>query len=150
MEELQVPTRRITVDAFLSGGERLRGSLYLSESPYHKPIPQDVSAILNDDRTFLPFTTDEPDHAALLNKCHVLRVHLGHDVADQESLDPSTAAPCTLLLDDGTCLTGKVAIATPLACSRLVDKLNQATGFVPVITTHGIDFVHTMHVVRVR
>ena len=54
----------------------------------------------------------------------------------------------TVVLTDGTCLVGRVAVETPRSQSRLVDKLNHAERFIPIISDESVDFVQRDHVLR--
>ena len=45
--------------------------------------------------------------------------------------------------------TGRPVVETPPANSRLIDKFNHAPTFVTFLTEHGVDFIHTAHIVRI-
>jgi len=62
--------------------------------------------------------------------------------------DDGRPAPCTLVLSDGTRVAGRVAVETPPSQSRLVDKLNHAERFIPIVSDEAVDFVQRSHVVR--
>lgn len=146
MEELQIPTRRITAAVFTSDGQRLHGSLFLTDSPYHKGGPEDLIELLNDERTFIPFKCEEPEPSNLiLSKAHIVRVH----VECEEEPAFQDENNCTLSLADGSRLDGRIPLDTPLASSRLVDKLNLATRFMTLVTDGGLDFVQRAQIVRV-
>ena len=148
MEELQIPTRRITAEVFTTTGERLVGSLYLTASQYHTGGPEDFIELLNDERTFIPFSCEEShSQFTILSKTHIVRVHL--DDGNEQS-DGRTESTCTLWLADGHRLSGRVLLATPPTSSRLVDKFNLARRFLTVVSDDGIDFVHRAQIVRVE
>lgn len=150
MQELQVPTQRLLVEVFTSGGERFRGGLFITESPFHTGPVDQVLQTLNDERGFLPFRTEgEKPTVAILNKCHILRVRFegGHD--DDPPFPANDVTPCNLLLADGTRLEGELTVETPRTLSRLVDKLNRAERFVRFATGEAVEFVQTALVVRV-
>ncbi len=152
MEELQVPTRRIPVQVYVTTGAPISGALFVYESPYHTGDLADVIRLLNDGRDFLPFAPEgETSRGAVLNKAQIVRVHLPHSVeARFERARGSAAAggDCELHLADGSCVKGMLSIDTPITLSRLLDKLNLAATFVPVVTDDGIDFVRRSHVVH--
>ncbi len=148
MEELQIPTRRITAEVFTTTGERLVGSLYLTASRYHTGGPEDFIELLNDERTFIPFSCDEShSQCTILSKAHIVRVHL--DDGNEQS-DDGSESTCTLWLADGQRLSGRVLLATPPTSSRLVDKFNLAGRFLTVVSDDGTDFVHRSQIVRVE
>jgi len=43
-------------------------------------------------------------------------------------------------------VAGRVAVDTPMAASRLVDKLNVGQRFIPVVRDDGVDLVQRTHV----
>lgn len=154
MEELRVPTRRVTVDLFTSDGMRAHGVMFHSESLYESGSAADIASELNDERDFIPFQSEAPETGdCLVSKRHLVRVHLaGLTAADltSEIVDaPSLVGTCTLLLEDGSTRTGRPLVETPVELARLVDKFNQSPTFFPFVTDDGVDFVHTDRVVRV-
>jgi hypothetical protein len=160
MEELQVPTHLILVAVHTDDGEELLGALFLAEGRYGDDRAAELMAVLNDERAFLPFesrTREGRVHRSLiLNKDHILRVHLSEAGGWQAPAETGTAEDATraeaapvVVLADGTRISGRVAVETPWASSRLVDKLNHSQRFIPVVTDTGVDFVQRIHVMRV-
>lgn len=152
MEELQVPTRRIPAQIFVTTGAPIRGVLFVYESPYHAGDLADVTHLLNDARDFLPFAPEGgATRGAVVNKSQIVRVHLPHSVEERFERVRRTAAAggdCELHLADGSCVRGTLSIDTPVTLSRLLDKLNRAALFVPVVTDDGVDFVRRSCVVH--
>lgn len=156
MEELQVPTHRITVEMFTERGEVLSGALFAAESPFRLGAIDDLMRVLNDERTFLPFHTEQSG-CTLVNKDHITRFRLidppdewsdeNNGVASGEGLPRPES--CRLTLSDGTEIDGEISITTPRSLSRLVDKVNQAERFMCVQTGSGVLFVQTRHVLRI-
>jgi hypothetical protein len=154
LEELKVPTRRITVEIFTTDGARACGSMFHTESLYQTGSAGDIVNELNDERTFVPFHAGDPTaESYLLNKRHIVRVHVPElaaaDFRPDGADDASHEVTCELLLDNGSSLTGRPIVETPEAASRLLDKFNHAPMFVPFLTDEGIDFVHTDRIVRI-
>lgn len=154
MDELRVPTRRVIVDVFLADGTCATGTLFHSESLYQSGGPGDILEELNDEREFVPFAAiDDAVGASLLSKRHVLRVRVHELKMEDLQMGQREAAECgrrcTLLLDDGSRITGRLALETPLTASRLVDKFNMAPSFLPFVTDECVELVHASHVVRV-
>ena len=154
MKELRVPTRRITVEVYTTDGGRLRGAMYHTESLYESGSPEDIVDELNDERVFVPIRSDDDEAAsALLSKRHIVRVHVPdltvddlRPVAADEAMHAET---CTLLLDDGSRLTGRPVVETPASLSRLVDKFNHAPTFLTFVSDDGVDFVHGARIARI-
>jgi hypothetical protein len=154
VEELKVPTRRITVEVFRTDGARACGTMFHTESLYQTGSAGDIVDELNDERTFVPFHAGDPTaESYLLNKRHIVRVHVpdltAADFRPDRADGTSHEVTCELLLDNGTRLTGRPVVETPVAASRLLDKFNHAPTFVPFVTDDGIDFVHTDRIVRI-
>ncbi len=150
MQQLQVPTRQIEVDLLLAGGRRFVGYLFLTEAPFQSGRAEDVIQVLNDERAFLPFVPDGATGSAMaLNKDHILMVQvesLGASLGDPEG----ESGDRTLLLSDGTRVSGDICIDTPPHASRLVDKLNLAERFLVLRTPSGYAFVHGRHIIHVE
>jgi hypothetical protein len=152
MDELQIPTRSVAVEIVTDSGQTLTGSLFMAETRYTTGSPEEVVEVLNDERGFIPFRLEKgPSRGrdVVLNKDHILRVRLR--VAKPAAPTPATpgATPTVLHLSDGTRLEGCIAVDTPWASSRLLDKLNQEFRFIPLIRDDGgYEFVHRAHVVR--
>ena len=149
----RVPTRRITVELFtLDGNDGTRGTMHHGESLYESGTGADIVNELNDDRAFIPFVADDGDaEQALINKQRILRVHVP-DLTYDDLPQHGQAAPaesCTVWLSDESCRTGRPVVETPPANSRLIDKFNHAPTFVTFLTEHGVDFIHTAHIVRI-
>jgi hypothetical protein len=160
VEDLQVPTQTVEVEVLTDGGERLSGSLFVPQSRFATGKPEEVIEILNDERRFLPFRPDArarktaSDAAPratpeiVLNKDHIVSVRVGRAARRRRKAAPPAAGAVTLWLTDGSRVSGEVAVETPWASSRLVDKVNQEQRFVPVISDEGLLFVQRTHVLR--
>ena len=154
MEQLRVPTRRIEVEVFLEDGAQVKGTLFHRAAMYDCGGAADVCHDLNDERAFLPFDTDDENSGdALLSKRHIIRVLVHDFTVDQlgpgQTEQFEQASTSMLMLDDGTQLSGRLVLETPLASSRLLDKFNQAPTFVPFVTDLGVELINCAHVVRI-
>jgi hypothetical protein len=156
VEELQIPTHSIAVEIHTADGKQIPGALYAPEVRFVNGRPAEVIHLLNDERAFLPFQATTRNgrkrEQVILNKDHIVRVRLtrapGPAAEHQVNVDDDTPAPCTLVLSDGTRVAGRVAVETPPSQSRLVDKLNHAERFIPIVSDEAVDFVQRSHVVR--
>jgi hypothetical protein len=154
LQELRIPTRRIGVVVFTTDGLRAEGSMFHTELPHQHGGPVDIAVELNDERAFVPFSTgDTRLGSALLNKRHIIRVHLPEltaaELPEAEIEELEHASVCVLRLDDDSELSGKLLQESPAAASRLVDKFNHAPTFLPFVTDIGLDFVNSQHIVRI-
>lgn len=153
MKDLQVPTRRVHVEAFVSTGERVVGSLFMHESPYQTGHAEDLIHELHDERCFLPLATDESRQKSfVINKEHILRLHVPWSDETRHEQFPAAAgqegATAELLLSDGSRIEGRLVLVTPANASRIVDKLNLAPTFVLFATASGLEFVRRSHIVH--
>jgi len=157
MEELQIPTHSIAVEIHTADGKQIAGMLYSPQVRFVSGPPAEVIHVLNDERAFLPFQAitrkGRKREQVILNKDHIVRVRLirapGSSAEDAINVnDDEAPGPCTLVLSDGTRVAGRVAVQTPCFQSRLVDKLNQAERFIPIVSDEAVDFVQRSHVVR--
>lgn len=164
MKELQIPTRQIRVELFCSSGEHMEGILFAPELPNSPGQTEHLLGLLNDKRDFLPVGPIEPEgDGTILNKRYVTRVRLaGPGAAFEFEIDlvgfeggvpvdaEDESNACTLYLSDGSVVRGHLALETPWAASRLLDKLNMAPDFVPLVTADGVEFIQRSHFVRVE
>ena len=153
MEELKVPTRLIAVEVCTTDGAIACGSMYHTESLYQTGSPEDIIDELNDDRAFVPFAASDTLGNALLSKRHIVRVRVSELAIDNmrpgEASELQHVHPCTLQFDDGTRITGRLVLETPISQSRLVDKVNQGLSFVPFVSDEGVDLVNCTHIARI-
>jgi len=155
VEELKVPTRAITVDIYTSDGAALHGCMFHVETRFEAGTAEDLACELNDQRAFLPLRSDDPAAGnMLLNKQHILRVHIPGLTADslleEEAEEARRSTRCSVWLDDGSRLDGCPVVITPDSRSRLLDKFNSAPEFLIFVSDDGVDFIHNSHVLRVQ
>jgi hypothetical protein len=155
MNDFQVPIGAVGVEMFLADGVQIQGRIFLAQDPRHPGFTDRLISVLNDEREFLPFEVgvDQGARSLVLNKDHIVRVRVLEPDPDEKSSSFSDHAPgeasrteAILHLSDGTQVSGCVMVDTPLASSRLVDKLNNGLRFVPVVRDDGIDLVQRTHV----
>ena len=154
MKDLQIPTRPIAVEVFTEPGRPLRGFLFHTDTPFDSDVSHDVAEVLNDERAFVPFSFEEAGGVPMiLNKDHVVRVRVEALAADSSGESPPidwNEQPRTLVLADGTRVSGQIEVDTPPHAARLVDKLNLAPPFVAVRTVAGLEFVRRTSIARVE
>jgi hypothetical protein len=139
---------------YTTDGVRTRGTMYHTESLYETGSAGDIVDELNDERVFVPIRSDdEVAVSSLLSKRHIVRVRVPDltvaDLRPDEADEAMRAEICTLLLDDGSRLTGRPVVETPASLSRLVDKFNHAPDFMIFVSDDGVDFVHGSRIARI-
>ncbi|MFQ5719733.1 MAG: hypothetical protein ACE5IK_09290 [Acidobacteriota bacterium] len=155
VEELRVPIQQIDVVVHTDRGQTLTGRLYLSEGRDIGATPFRVLELLDDDREFLPFrTNDAHPRDIAINKDHIVRVRVATDgpmSVDDAMVDGHGSEECfSVVLSDGSSLRGRLAVTTPRAASRLVDKLNNAGRFIPLVRDDSVELVHRRHVLSME
>jgi hypothetical protein len=151
LQELQVPTRRLAVEVFTDGGERLAGGLFIAHSRYRMDAVELLLGVLNDERSFLPFdgAPSSSSPCSILSKAHITRVSVARNFGSAEPEVPVDHT-CRLRLTDGRSLEGHLGIDTPPSLARPLDKLNRAGRFVRFVTDSTIELVQTAAIVRVE
>lgn len=158
LEDLQVPTKRIPVELITASGEHLFGALFAAESPFPAGETAYVLQVLNDQRSFIPIGMEGTSgRNTICNKRDIVLVRLAVSGAGPEvPLDsPLDGTPpeggddtCALTLAGGGRIEGRLVLETRWSSSRLLDKLNQAEQFIPIVTGRGVEFVQRDHVLR--
>jgi hypothetical protein len=150
MKVFQVPQREVQVEVLLSGGERLNGTLY---APQAGPSggPGRLSDRLNDgEERFLPLVADEGAH--LVSKSRVMAIHLPPGEEDLEFEEGDQAKECSveLYLEGGVVLTGSLKYIMPVERLRIIDYLNAAPEFIPLLDNGRVVLVSRRFLVRIR
>jgi hypothetical protein len=150
MEELRVPRRRIPVRMILDDGRTLEADLFVA------PIgpdggPERLADRLNDPHDeFVPVASG--GDRFVLNKSGIVLVHLsgGPEEAGIPETFEGHEAPVRLSLTGGLGLIGRLPIAMPPERSRVLDYLNAAERFVPILGDGQVTLVQRRFIVSVR
>jgi hypothetical protein len=151
MEDLRIPKRRAVVEISLSGGAVRTVAVFLSEFAHEHAGAERVSDLLNRGGTFLPamdLTTNAMtflSHAGIT----VVRVdaRLEEGEAEQHTIPTEHEVELTLL--DGQVVRGLITYIRPPDRSRLVDYLNEAPAFLPVVEQGRLALVNVRHIAKV-
>ena len=152
MELLRVPRREVAVRILLDDGRTLDGTLFTAEAgPDGRP--ERVLDHLNDSsEEFFPVACGEDRF--VLNKAGVITVTLagGEEQVGEPELysAPEHEVPVRVTLTGGISLIGKLPIAMPRERSRVVDYLNSAPRFVPLVGVGQVTLVQRRCIVSVR
>ncbi len=153
MDELRVPKRRASAVAQPPGGAGRRVSLFLAEAAPGHAGPERPSDVLNAGRAFVPAFDEDAARFTLHNVdgLAVVRVDraLEETAPDADALALRTEHEVEVALASGETLRGVVGYLRPPGRSRLVDFLNEADAFFPVVEERAIALVNKRHVARV-
>jgi hypothetical protein len=150
MKMFQVPRRAVDVQVLLRSGIELPGTLYAAASgPDGRPGR--LGDRLNEDaERFVALRSG--DDGCLLNKSWILMVQL--DLAEEAQELEQTAAmrevQVRLKLAGGTVLEGRLPYSMPPGRGRLIDYLNEAPHFIPLICSDRLTMVNRDFVVKIR
>jgi hypothetical protein len=150
MKLFRVPQRNVQVRVLLEGGEELEGSLY---APTAGPGggPGRLSERLNDETEyFVPLAG--PDEACLISKSFIVAVWLPQGEEELEFQESDQAKECyvELCLKGGIEIVGHMKYTMPVEKRRILDYLNAAPRFVPVLEEGRVILVNKQLLVRVR
>ena len=150
MDIYRIPRREASVRILLDDGRTLDGTLFTAETgPGGRP--EDVLHYLNEtDEGFVPLLCGRDSF--LLNKAGIVWVQLTGELAREIAVDAFDArhVPARVSLAGGLSVFGTLAIAMPPERSRVVDYLNAAGRFLPLLGEGTVTLVQCRFVVTVR
>jgi len=147
----------VAVELCLAGQAARRVELFLGEHSDHAWRRQDMVALLEGDRQFLPCRDAELGTFTLVNRDHIewLAIPLGEDLShaldDDAGLGPlfDHRHQVTLQLGGGLILRGAILCSAPGDHARLVDHVNQPGGFVSLHWSDQILLVRKSAIVEI-
>ena len=151
MDELRIPRQRIAVRMVLDDGGNLEADLFVA------PIgpdggPERIADRLNDPADeFVPVASGEDRF--VLNKAGIILVQFagGPEAAGIPETFQGHEAPVRVSLRGGLGLVGSLPIAMPRERARVIDYLNAAPRFVPILGNDGqVTLVQRRFIVSVR
>jgi len=150
VDTLRVPQLEVPVKVLIDNGQILEGRVFVPEiGPDGQPGR--VLDRLNDpDDHFLPMAVS--DDRLLLNKSGIVTVDLAdveHEVAGFAE-HVGTEALVRITLAVGTAVVGKLFVRMPPQRARVLDFLNAAGRFIPVLTGEHVLLVQRSYVLFVR
>ena len=150
MDIYRIPRREAPVRILLDDGRALDGNLSTAETgPGGRP--EDVLHYLNGtDEGFVPLLCGSD--SLLLNKAGIVWVQLTGALAREIADDAVDArhVPARVSLAGGLTVFGTLAIAMPPERSRVLDYLNAAGRFLPLLGDGTVTLVQCRFVVTVR
>jgi hypothetical protein len=147
--EYQVPRREVGATVFLDDGRTLECTLFTAVSS-PEGGPQRVLERLNDSgEEFVPVSCG--DDRFLVSKTGIVTVRITErDELDAMETDAGREVPVRLCLAGGTSLVGRFRIVMPPERSRVIDYLNEASRFVPLIGEDRLTLVQRRYIVTVH
>jgi hypothetical protein len=150
MDIYRIPRHEVPVRILLDDGRTLDGTLFTAETgPGGRP--EDVLHYLNETAEgFVPLMCGRDSF--LLNKAGIVWVQLSGDEARElaHGAIESHHVPARVSLAGGLSVVGTLAIAMPPERSRVVDYLNAAGRFLPLLADGTVTLVQRRFVVTVR
>ena len=148
MEIFQVPRRQVHARILLDDGRTLDSTLFLAVGA-QGTRPETVSDRLNDgSEEFLPVACGQDRF--LLNKSGIITVQVLEDDRDEGEEVPAREAVVRMSLAGGMGLLGRLRIVMPAERSRVLDYLNAAPRFLPLVVDGTTTLVHRRFIVSVR
>lgn len=150
MELFRIPRREVAVRIVLDDGRSLDGRLFTAPAG-HDGVPESVQEHLNDpSEDFVPLACAEDRF--LLNKAGIILVQLPEGTDRVDGLDEGIGRDVAvrLTLAGGTSLIGRVRIAMPPERSRVLDYLNAAPRFLPLLGEGVVTLVNRNYIVSAR
>ncbi len=150
MQIYRIPRREVLVRVALDDGSKLEGILYTATAA-PSGAPESVMERLNRaDEEFVPLAQGE--ERFLLNKAGIILVEIPGGAGEIPDADAPVGHDVTVhvTLVGGGALAGRMRIVMPPERSRLLDYLNAAPSFLPILREDGVTLVHKRFVVAVH
>jgi hypothetical protein len=150
VSDYRVEKQRLKAKLTLSNGASVEGWLFVSGGTPLRRGPERIKDLLNAEAGFFPVEPLDGERTALLHRDHVVYVSVadeteasveaGYEVARQRSV--------SLLLSNGECLHGRVAIHRPAGRDRLSDYARHPEQFRYLEAADRTLIVNTRHVLQ--
>ena len=142
--ELQVPKHRVPVELLLADGRLLRVEIFLSELAKTHAGAERMSDVLDGSQAFFPVMAPGTDECHLISLANVVFMR-GSQELELEGVELQTILTeheLVLALMGGQKIKGLVTYELPPDRSRLVDFLNAAPPFFPVLEAAQVVLVN--------
>ena len=157
MSELRIEKHRAAAEVTLATGAAVRGCFFLAGSSAAHAGPERVGDLLNAEKGFFPFdlACPGPDGptTVLYNRAQLVLVRL-IDHTTEAQLDPgydsATKRHVSVLLSNGSTVSGVVRVYRPAGRDRLSDYARSSDAFRYIEGTSATYIVNVSHVVELR
>lgn len=151
MSEFRINKDRRTAKLTLADGRIVTGNFFIAGSSDLHAGPETVKDVLNGGGAFFPFevASDAGHHTGLFNRDQVVTVTLSTDEAHGEAAyDVATRRSVSMLLSNGSRLTGLVRVYCPRGRDRLSDYTRAEETFRYLETRDALLIVNFRHVLE--
>lgn len=147
-ESLKVVKREHPVTLWLPAEGRVEGAIFVWPETEGQPGGESPADVFNSEEPFVAVRLQTPDRVRLYRKSAIARVAFQPRGA-REAGDSNIA--CSVRLDDGATVRGRVREVLPEGRQRLLDHLNRDTAaFLRLFLEDGsIALLNRAHIVRV-
>ncbi len=151
MEIFRLPMREVAARVLMDSGESLEGVLYVvAEGPDGHP-GRLVDRLNDPTEEFVPMSWK--GDSVLINKSGMLTVRLkesGFDEVPDAGEQPEHTVPVRVTLAGGHGLLGRFFVSMPPERARVLDYLNAAPRFVPLLGEQNVTLVQRRYIHNVR
>jgi hypothetical protein len=152
MENLKIPKWRTRVEILAPGGYAFGLAVYLADAASSHSGPERISDLLNGPLDFFPGHDLDRDQVVFVNRndCSVVRVLLDIEADHDEHTSIPTENEVRVVLQSGAEVVGLLTYQRPPDRSRVLDYLNEAPVFFPVLEKDQVALINKQHVARVE
>jgi hypothetical protein len=150
VEIFRVPKREVPVRIVMDDGRRLDGRFWVPEVGPDGDQGRVRDRLNDDEEGFVPLACGED--RLLLNKSGIVTVELDRQLEHLAGGDDAVAREVAvrITLVGGNSLVGRLRLRMPPERARVLDYLNAAPRFVPLLGEDKITLVHRSYVLFVR
>lgn len=148
MDRLRIPKHRIEVELVLLGAKRRRVAVFLAECTEEHPGAERLSDVLNRGVDFLP-AIGEDDRPLFVGTQAIGAALVAADDEPADDAALPTEHEVTVTLIDGQELAGALSFVQPPDRARIIDFLNDAPAFFPLVTGGRVALIHKRRVAQV-
>ena len=151
VSDLSVPKHRVEVRIAVGGGDWRTVVVFLAAQAEDHAGPERVSDLLERDEAFFPAQEVATGETWFVSRAALSAIRIPRGVErDEDALTIPTEHQVEVVLRDGERLRGAVFYVLPRDRSRVVDFLNVAPHFFPLLSPDGdVLLVNRAHVARV-
>jgi hypothetical protein len=150
MKIFRVPQREIAAHITMEDGEVLDGILYVPATG-HGGGPGRLGERLNDeDERFIPLAQDR--QAFLVNKTRIMLVELpqGEEELEFQEAESGKEREVEVGMKGGLQLTGRLKYTMPVEKERILDYINAAPMFIPMLRDGRVVLVNGRYLVSLK
>lgn len=149
MERLRIPKRSVEVELLLLGSGRQRVTVFLGEFSSEHAGSERLSDLLNGSADFLPAVEYGGGRLIFLGRsCIGAALVAGEEEPTDDATLP-TEHEVRVVLIDGQELEGALSFVRPTDRSRIIDFLNDAPAFFPLLIAGQVALVNKRSVAHV-